>query len=67
MIKNVQFNTDMNKFQSKLNEDINQIKTSPDMIISADKSLNKYLIPVDDYKKAVKDNITSLYKKTVTK
>jgi hypothetical protein len=66
MLKNVEFRHVNNKFQSKLKEDIRNIHRSGEIIVSADKSSRKYKLPVEEYKKIVNENITSMYKKDVT-
>ena len=54
MIKKIEFRTVRNDFQTKLKQDINVIKKTPEIIISADKIQNKYTVSVDDYSKCYK-------------
>jgi len=54
MIKKIEFRTVRNNFQTKLQQDINVIKKTPEIIISADKTQNKYTVSVDDYSKCYK-------------
>ena len=63
MLRTVQFIPVRNSFQTKLREDIKTIQQTNEIIVSADKSRNKYKIPVEEYKKLVSDNITKVYKK----
>ena len=53
MIKKIEFRTVRNNFQTKLKQDINVIKKTPEIIISADKTQNKYTVSVDDYSKQI--------------
>ena len=66
MIKKIEFRTVRNDFQTKLKQDINVIKKTPEIIISADKIQNKYTVSVDDYSKMLQENITKEYKKTTS-
>jgi hypothetical protein len=52
-----------NTLQDKLKVDMARIKQSKEVIVSADKTDNHYLIPVDDYKRLLVDNITKDYRK----
>ena len=64
LIKNVQFRPIRNDFQSKLKQDIKSIHTTQDIIVSSDKTGNKYQIPVNEYNKLLNESITGTYKKT---
>ena len=66
MIKKIEFRTVRNNFLTKLKQDINVIKKTPEIIISADKTQNKYSVSVDDYSKMFQENITKEYKKTTS-
>ena len=66
MIKKIEFRTVRNNFLTKLKQDINVIKKTPEIIISADKTQNKYTVSVDDYSKMLQENITKEYKKTTS-
>ena len=48
----------------KLNEDILNIKSSPDVYALADKTTNIYKLPPQDYRKLLHENITKSYKKS---
>ena len=45
-----------------LKKDVQRIHECEDIIVSADKTQNMFKIPVKQYNKLVKDNITSVYK-----
>ena len=53
-----------NNLQEQMKMDKIRIKRSKEMIVSADKTDNHYLIPVNDYKKMLLDNISKDYRKT---
>ena len=63
LLKNVQFRPVNNTLQSEMKKDIAKIQESEDIIVSADKSRQKYRIPPQEYNKMVHDNITSQYRK----
>ena len=63
LIRNIKFRPIHSKFQSMLKKDVQRIHESEDVIVSADKTRNMFKIPVKQYNKLVKDNITSVYKK----
>lgn len=63
MIKNVEFRNINNNFQTKLSEDMEKVKNCPQIIVSADKSRNMYLIDKPEYVKHLTDNISKTYKK----
>ena len=63
MIKNIQFKSIKNDFQSKLREDINEIKNSNKIFVPADKSRNIYKMEKEQYNKLLHENITKTYKK----
>ena len=52
-----------NSFQKNLQKDIQSIKSSNKMFVAADKTTNIYKMDVDNYRKLLRDNITSTYKK----
>lgn len=64
MVKNIQFGPVNNKFQHKLREDCLKIRQSSKLIVSADKTGNKYSISPSDYFKLLRDNVTQEYKKS---
>ena len=52
-----------NTFQSRLMEDLEEIKKSKKVIVSADKNRSWYELERTDYKKLVTRNVTKEYKK----
>ena len=66
MVKGIQFRPVNNQFQRRLSEDIRRIHNSDKVIVSADKSDNKYIIPAPDYEDLLRQNITKEYKKSAT-
>ena len=60
----VQFRRVQNPFLHKLSADVRKINASSEVYVPADKTTNLYKVPADDYKKLIKDNITTNYKKT---
>ena len=64
LVKNLEFRKVNNEFQNKLNNDINEIKTSDKVFVAADKSRHIYKMEKDQYKKLLKENITKTYKKS---
>ena len=64
MVRGIQFRPINNQFQKKLSDDIRKINNTDDVIVSADKTENKYYMPIDDYNKLLKENITKDYKQS---
>ena len=64
VIKNTEFRKITDVFQSKFQEDIEIIKQSKNVFLSADKSTNIYTMEKDDYNRYFRENITKTYKKT---
>ena len=62
LIENIQFRTVSDEFLNKLNEDMNKIRSSNELFVSADKTQNHYEIAKENYK-ILNDNITKTYKK----
>ena len=63
MVTNIEMKKANNMLQEKMNEDIRLIKKKKEIIIKADKTDNHYLVPVEDYKKLLIENITKDYRK----
>ena len=63
MARNIEFRNKPNEFQQKLAADINSIRSSPNLVIPADKTTNLYEMSAKDYNKLLHDNITKSYKK----
>ena len=53
-----------NDFQRKIKEDIAQIKSSPDVLIFADKTNNIYKTSPQEYQKLLFNNVTKSYQKS---
>ena len=58
MARNIEFRNKPNEFQQKLAADINSIRSSPNLLIPADKTTNLYEMSAKDYNKLLHDNIT---------
>ena len=63
MARSTEFQNRPNLFQQKLTADVNSIRSSPNMLISADKTNHLYEISTENYNKLLLDNITKSYKK----
>ena len=63
MAHSIEFQNRPNSFQQKLFADVNSIKSSPNILISADKSNNLYKISTENYNKLLLNNVTKSYKK----
>jgi len=63
MACSIEFRHRPNEFQQKLKADVISIKSSPHMLIPADKTTNLYEVNTKDYNKLLHDNITKSYKK----
>ena len=64
MIKNIQFRHINSTSQEQLKKDIQQIRQSNQLFVSADKSRNIYKMNKEDYEKLMHENITKTYQKT---
>ena len=64
MVRSIEFRHSSNEFQTQLATDIKKINETTSLIISADKTTNKYNMSVDDYNKLLTENITSAYRKS---
>ena len=63
MVRNIEFRNVKDKFQDKLNEDINRINKSSKAFIPADKTSNFYELNKEQHEKLLRDSITTTYKK----
>ena len=63
LVKNLEFRKVNNELKNKLNNDINQIKTSDKVFVAADQSRHIYKMEKDQYKKLLEENSTKTYKK----
>ena len=64
MIKQVEMRNISNPLQNQMREDIKKIKSTPEVIIQADKTANLYLMKPEVYKKHLTDTISQEYRKT---
>ena len=63
MIQQVEFRNIKHDFQSKMNYDLKEMGTSNNLFVFADKTNNIYELPVHQYEKLLKENITKSYQK----
>ena len=63
LVSNLEMKKAHNAMQDKLKKDMRLIKEKKEIIVKADKTDNHYLIPVDEYKKLMVDNITKDYRR----
>ena len=66
MIKNLQFKTVNNEFQSTLRNDIREIRRSNNFFISADKYKNIYKVSKACYERMMHENVTKPYKNVIS-
>ena len=52
-----------NDFQKKLSDDINNIKSSENRLIFADRATNLYKMTPEEYKTILTNNVTKIYRK----
>ena len=52
-----------NSLQDKLKVDMDRIKEQKELIVSADKTDNHYLIQTEDYRRLMRENITKDYRR----
>ena len=65
--KSIKFRNVRDEFQEKLKADILNIKSSPNVLVFADKTTNIYSMSPEDHEKLIKENITKTYKKAPPK
>ena len=63
MVRNIEFTQIKSAFLSRLKNEVNSIKKSSNIIISADKTSNMYEMGKESYQKLLKENVTKVYKK----
>ena len=63
MIENIKFRHTNSTFQTKLTQDLEEIKSMPEALMPADKTTNYYAVTKNDYNKLLLENITKMYKK----
>ena len=64
MVRSTEFKSVTNDFQSMLREELNKIKSSRNLLVFADKTMNFNEISSDQYKTLLNNNITKVYHKT---
>ena len=62
LVNLIKFRTNMSNFQKQLNKDIRKIRESTSLLVFADKTSNIYEMPLEEYNKLLKENITKTYK-----
>ena len=63
MIRDVEFRSFSNDFQERIKQDVRTIRDTQELIIEADKTSNKYKLPVPDYQRLLDKGIHKEYKK----
>ena len=63
MIWSINFKPVRNDFQKKLSKDINNIRSSQNLLIFADKTTNLYEMIPEQYKTILTNNVTKTYRK----
>ena len=67
LTQNIEFKTDRYRFQRKLSQDLNKIKTNNNVLTAADKTTNFWMLDAPAYKKLLDTTITKAYKKAPPK
>ena len=63
LMQNIKFRRRGNNFLANLNEEVKKISQEKNLIVSADKTTNNYLVPPLKYKKLLDKEIQKCYKK----
>ena len=63
MVRSIEFKSVRNDFQYPFREYLNKIKSSINLLVFADKIVNVYEIPPDQYKTLLSSNVTKTYHK----
>ena len=58
LIQSIEFKTVRNEFLNRLQKDVENISSSKNMLVFADKSTNLYEVSREHYEKLLQDNIT---------
>ena len=66
LISNLEFKEVKSPFQNKLKKDVQHIKSSPKLFVSADKTSNVYEVSKESYNRLLHNNITAHYEKAPT-
>ena len=64
IVRLINFKQVRNDFQKKLTEDINNIRSSENLLIFADKTTNLYEMTLEQYQTILTNNVTKTYQKT---
>ena len=62
MMENIQFRKVTDTFLDNLNNDLKKVKSSPNVLVFADKTRNVYETSADNYNKILNGNVTKTYK-----
>ena len=63
LAKTVKFGNRNDKFQNEIKDDINKIKSSLNVLITADRTTNMYELTPKEYKNLLRNNVTKTYRK----
>ena len=63
LMQNIRFRNRGNKFLANLKQEIRRISQQKNLIVSADKTSNNYLVPPEKYKKLLDKEIQKCYRK----
>ena len=63
MIQSIGFKTLRNEFLNKLQKEVENIRSSKNMLVFADKSTNLYKVSREHYEELLHDNIMQTYKR----
>ena len=63
IIRTLKFRNVTNEFQDKMQRDIRRIRNSKKVFVKADKSKHIYEVPVPEYRKIIRDNVTRNYQR----
>ena len=66
MIQSIEFKTLRNEFLNKLQKEVENIRSSKNMLVFADKSTNLYKVSREHYEKLLHDSITQTYKRATS-
>ena len=63
LVKTVKFGNRNDKLQNEMKDDINEIKSSSNVFMPADKTTNMLELTPKEYKKLLRDDVTKTYRK----
>ena len=67
LVNLIKFRTNMNSFKNQLNKALRKIRESTSLLVFADKTSSIYEMPLEEYNKLLKENITKTYKHAPSK